>query len=132
MCVTNYCRLLASQFSRAIIKDSEYYSLAYGRLTKRNSYTVCYRETETMQYGFVQCFLSLPNHCVAVIKPFSTTSSFCYSGTLEILRSRIIPVKQESAFDVISVTSFVNKCVCIHFCVEEMYVAVMPNVISDD
>lgn len=122
----------ASHFSRAIINDTEYHSLAYSRLTTRNSYTVCYKEMETTRYGFIQYFISLPNHCVAVIKPLSSTSLYCYPRTLGILRSRIIPVRQESLVNIVSVKLLVSKCVCVNFSAAEMYIAVMPNVIADD
>ena len=47
----------ASQFTRAVVGGTRYYSLAYTRVTKRNSYTVCYKDGEATQYGLIKYFL---------------------------------------------------------------------------
>ena len=102
---------VASKFTRAIVDGREYYSQAYTRITKRNSYTVCYKEGETMRYGLIKYFLSLPNESVAIVNTLTPTSAYCYPQLLGILRSRIIPMKIESSINIIPVKSLVCKCV---------------------
>ena len=123
---------VASQFTRAVIDGKEYYSQVYPRVTKRNSYTVCYSEDGVTKYGFIKYFLSLPSLSVAVINKLTPTSAFCYPPRLSILHSRIVPVKPESSIDVVSLRSLVCKCVYISFSSTNIYVSVLANCIADD
>ena len=50
---------VASQFTRAVVGGTRYYSLAYTRVTKRNSYTVCYKDGEVRRCDLIKYFLSV-------------------------------------------------------------------------
>ena len=45
---------VASQYTRAIVGGVKYYSQAYTRVTKRNSYTVCYKDGGATHYGLIK------------------------------------------------------------------------------
>ena len=123
---------VASQFTRAVINGREYYSQAYPRVTKRNSYTVCYKEGGATRYGLIKYFLSLPSQSVAVINVLTPTPAFCYPQRLTDLQSRIVPVKVESSTDIVLVRSLMCKCVYINLSSTSKYVSVLANCITDD
>ena len=123
---------VASQFTRAIVGGVRYYSQAYTRVTKRNSYTVCYKDGGATHYGLIKYFLSLPNQSVAVLNKLSTTSDYCYARGLGILCSRVVPVKLQSSIEIIPVKSLISKCVYCSFSSTNIFIAVPPNCITDD
>ena len=87
---------VASQFTQAVIGGTCYYSLAYTRVTKRNSYTVCYKDGEVRRYDLIKYILSVAtSQLVAVVDMLSPTVIGCYPRGLGILCSRIVPVKLE-------------------------------------
>ena len=59
----------ASAFDRALILGRTYHNRLYSRITKRNSYTICYTESGTDMWGFIDYFISLPSSSVAVVTP---------------------------------------------------------------
>ena len=123
---------VASQFTREIVGGVKYYSQAYTRVTKRNSYTVCYKDGGATHYGLIKYFLSLPNQSVAVLNKLSTTSDHCYARGLGILCSRVVPVKLQSSVEIIPVKSLISKCVYCSFSSTNIFIAVPPNCITDD
>ena len=123
---------VASQFTRAIVGGVKYYSQAYTRVAKRNSYTVCYKDGGATHYGLIKYFLSLPNQSVAVLNKLSTTSGHCYARGLGILCSRVVLVKLQSSVEIIPVKSLISKCVYCSFSSTNIFIAVPPNCITDD
>lgn len=125
---------VASQFTRAVVGGTRYYSLAYTRVTKRNSYTVCYKDGEVTRYGLIKYFLSVAtSQSVAVVNRLSPTATGCYPRGLGILCSRIVPVKLEPSIDVVSVNCLVSKCVyCSFSSTNTIYIAIPPNNFTDD
>ena len=106
----------ASAFDRALILGRTYHSCLYSRITKRNSYTICYTESGTDMWGFIDYFISLPSSSVAVVTPLTPNSSYCYPHQLHILRPCIIPVTVESSVVVVPTKCILYKCVCMQFC----------------
>jgi hypothetical protein len=123
---------VASQFTRAVVGGVKYYSQAYTRVTKRNSYTVCYKDGGATQYGLIKYFLSLQNQSVAVVNKLRTTSDHCYAQGLGILCSRVVPVKLQSSVEVIPIKCLMSKCVYCSFSSTNIFIAVPPNCITDD
>lgn len=78
---------MASQFLRACVNKTLYYSKSYTRMKTRNSYTVCYKDDDNCeQYALVNYFLSLQTMSVAVVTPLSLTTEFCFPHQLCELR----------------------------------------------
>ena len=82
-------------------------------MTKRNNYTVCYKDGGATQYGLIEYFLSLPNQSVAVLNKLSETSHHCYAQGLGIFCSRVVSVKLQSLIEIVPVKSHLNVYMCI-------------------
>ena len=119
---------VASQFPRAIVGGVRYYSQAYTRMTKRNSHTVCYKDSEAT----LRIWVDLPDQSVATLNKLSPTTAHCYLQGLVVLCSRIVPVKLEDSTDVIPINSLVSKCVYCSFSSTSKYIVVTRNCFTDD
>lgn len=117
---------MGTVFERAVVNHVTYYSQAYRRTKKRNSYTVAFKDGEVIKFGFIQRYISLSSFTVAVITPLIPTDSYCYSRHLPMLRNYLIPVVTLSSVAVVAVSSFIHKLVCINID-SSLYVARQPN-----
>ena len=122
----------ASTFSTALVNGEVYQSKSYKRITKRNSYTVCYTQGGEERYGLIEYFVSIREQTLAVITPLLQQTATCYPDVLTILNTRIIPVKMGRTLDVILVTSLLSKTVLVSFNSSKMYICRFPNKFHGD
>ena len=112
-------------FYRVEVDGNTYYSALYGRVQKRNSYTVAYQGIggET-KFGLVQYYFIIPNQHITsplvVIKTIEMLSQSCqsYFGSLEPAVNnikKIFPVRESSSCDVTDVSRIISKCLYISF-----------------
>lgn len=101
-------------FHRLIIGSDIYFSKEYGRIEKRNSYSVLYRYQSQLLFGQIRYFVLQEPAVFAVIDRFQTcTSNLAY---------QLMEASLSSIVDVVEIVNIVGKCFCI--CTgDKMYVA---------
>ena len=116
-------------FYRLLLRGETYYSLKYGRVTKRNSYTVLYNGSH---YGFIVCYYFVSGCPVALVKELecASSTSSCIGGSSPVVG--ICAVSETDNYSVISVNSIVEKCVCVSVGVACKYIARFPSRIIAD
>lgn len=118
-------------FYRAMVRGQLLYCAQYGRVTKRNSYTVLYESPGGIHYGLIQQFLFVEVCVLAIIKElypvFNVAEHFKSEamGNSSSSNRGILPVRVGDS-KVILVHDIISKCVFVD-CVDIQYVAVFPS-----
>ena len=119
-------------FYRLLAKENNmYHSAKYGRVSKRNSYTIAFAdENQTLMFGQIQHFTILSGNCVAVVKLFSIPDN---SGdhsqlTFSSLNSCLFPVHLSSVIKLVPANMIKEKCIFINL----TYVARLTSQITLD
>lgn len=118
-------------FYRLQMKREVYYSKLYGRVKKKNSYTVqfIHPSSEDQCFGQIFKFISIEGYGVfAVMKPLSQCScpseSFGLTEPTLDYTGKIFEVKESNHLLLVPVKSIISKCIFIQF--EQLsYVALM-------
>jgi hypothetical protein len=125
-----------SQFTalyRIQLRGTIFYSRQYGRVTKRNSYTVMYqdRTKQCKQYGAIDYFLYVRRGIVAVLEPLCPTPGSCRdhfdvnTGILD-LHKFLHPVSFEDGCVVCLAEDIMNGCLFLDFdCAK--YIVAFPS-----
>ena len=107
---------------RIELQGTVFYSQQYERVTKRNSYTVVYRDNSTLRkFGAIQYFLYVQRKVIAILKPLSPIRGlsckehFDLNTTAIDIASFLHPVNTEDRFDVCFAESIVCKCLFIDY-----------------
>lgn len=113
-----------------------YFSRAYQRVKKRNSYTVLYRSGEQEKLGIIEYYLFLHHRIIAVLKllsPISVTckSHFDLNTTVLDNVSYLTPVVKTNTVECCFVEDFATKCLFIDFN-SIQYVCQFPSTITFD
>ena len=129
--------------SRLQVGDKIIHSLRYKRVTRRNSFTVAYREGPNVKYGQIETFFTAPKESImpygAVVLPMSESKNqLCKQHqVLGILDGHIAPLNQLnqsiSCAAVISLEDIIDVCVFIKFSDSPLcYAAHFANRIEKD
>ena len=125
---------------RAEVRGVEYYSRAYQRVKKRNSYTISYSDNGTKKFAFIEYFVHLQQRVIAVLKPLSPLQVTCkdhFGLTTAVLDSSVFitPVNIENTIEICFAEDISAKCLFLDFqvgCTHYAYVAQFPSTISFD
>lgn len=112
-------------FSRLQVGDKVIHSRRYKRVTRRNSFTVAFREGPGVKYGQIETFFEAPKESRilygAIVLPMSESSDrLCKKHqVLGILDGHIAPLNQLnpsiSCATVIALTDIIEVCVLVKF-----------------
>lgn len=128
-------------FYRVEVNGRLIFSAQYGRVKRRNSYTVLYKSSyNEKQYGLIQYFVLTENNGVlAVLQALQKTSVPLQSefqltsNVLNNVFSAATPVlPRPTVYDVVSVDAIVEKCIFIDTGGPSKYVVRFPNSITAD
>ena len=123
-------------FYKAKIENCMYFSAKYGRVCKRNSYTVSYKKAGFSEYGMIQFFFTIPllSMPLVVIKRLETISisskdHFHLTDPVVSNISHIIPVQETRELYVTELKNVERKVLYIHFPsgFSDQYVCLFPT-----
>ena len=106
-----------------------YYSSKYGRVKKRNSFTILYRKNENILCGHIQQFMIVHGHPLVVVNTIVLKDS-CHSHfglVIKTLDKVLFPVQKTLSIDVIHISEIVEKCIYIATSDDQVYVSTFPN-----
>lgn len=109
-------------FYKAKIGNCIYFSANYGRVCKRNSYTVLYKKAGVEEFGMIQFFftiplLSMPLVVIKRLESITVSSQDHFDLTDPAIGSidHIIPVEETGELYVTELKSIERKVLYIHF-----------------
>ena len=128
-------------FTRLELNDRVIHSKMYKRVTKRNSFTVAYKDGDGISYGQIEAFVKTvgcPSYHGAVVIPLEIVETEAICSLNQELN--MIPVDHivichppnNDSCQVISLANILELCVCIHFNNEAVFVAHVPNHFEKD
>ena len=95
-----------------------FYSAQYGRVKKRNSFTVVYSCGDGLRkFGFIQYFYIIEEKIFALIQVVTLLQTTCkehFQISTDCLDEVIVPVSSCSQFEVVPVCRISAKCVCVN------------------
>lgn len=122
-------------------KDGQmFYSKDYQRARTRNSYTVMFLHNDSVQYGFILCFLQAEDYIYSVIKVLDVTEFKIDNGSWGEIQNHslkkyrhkklcphLYPVKAVMAENLlVSAKCLLKKCVFIEI-KDSKYISIPPN-----
>ena len=124
------------KFCRVLVGQTVLYSAEYRRMSVRNSFTVNYKEDNSVKFGLIQYFLYFSSQILAVIIPLCCeccTAHFglTHSALDNLPTSQIVRVISRGSLCTISVYSVIGKCVFMNF-PHGIYIVSIPNSIELD
>lgn len=126
-CVPAFYRLLSAD-------NQLFYASQYGRVKKRNSYTIGFTDENeaSLMFGQIQYFTLSAGDPVAVVKIFATSENTQdhFQLTCDSLNSRLIPVCPLNTTQLVPVTKIKEKCIFISL--NNCYIARFTSSISLD
>lgn len=119
-------------FYRLLLRQQVYFSSCYGRVRRRNSFTILYKDSSSSsQLGLIRLFLYISPHTMVVVERLQRLAVTCrqhfllQTDALDLVHlSGVFPVKDSGNIDVISPTDIHSKC--IYLDVGTKYVGVFP------
>lgn len=73
-------------FKRALIHGRVFHSKSYGRVLQRNSYTVMFKEEDSVAYGQIECFAKVRQTCCQCsVTTICSCSSWMYLAVVNRL-----------------------------------------------
>ncbi len=119
----------AQAFYRLQLDNQVFYSSEYGRVKKRNSYTVLYKSGSGTKFGLIKHYIYL-NHVFLLVKqlkvlPVTCQQRFKIDADAMDIVSRVLPVTVGDP-EIISVQQVVSKCMYIDM-LHHQYVAKFPS-----
>ena len=122
---------------RIQLRGTIFYSRQYGRVTKRNSYTVMYqdRTKQCKQYGAIDYLLYVKKSILAILKPLCPTPGSCRDhfdiNTSILDLHKFLHRFIEDGYVVCLAEDIMNKCVFLDFdCAK--YIVTFPSCIMFD
>lgn len=119
---------------RIEIHGSVYYSRQYERVTKRNSYTIQYRDSDSeLQYAFIECFIIVHDKVLAVLSPIIVleATNQHFNLTSARLCNHILHVDTLGSSVTVTATKIVKKCLYIEFD-SRRYIVNFPSTVLFD
>ncbi len=122
---------LVQVFYRLQKNNTTFYSAKYGRVKKRNSYTVTYYSDNEILFGQIQYFIHFSTHQLAVLKQLtllttSLTQHFSLTTDAMDHRPLLCPCTIGTDLVVVHTSALNTKCLFVHFD-SRMYVATFPS-----
>lgn len=119
-------------FYRVLIGSQMFYTANYGRVKKRNSFTVAFHKdhvTRQKFFGKIQLFIIINNHAyvfISCLVPDSTSSFHAFN--VEYLKCKCFPVS-DGPLELVPVKCIIEKCIYIE--VEgRKYISRFPTMLS--
>lgn len=100
---------LVTTFYRLQIQKETFYAKLYGRVFKRNSFTIRYSHNGFIYFGSILYFLALQSTTVAVVNRLSVSSSNPFAVHVH----HINVVHASPTLDVVRISSIIEKCFSI-------------------
>lgn len=112
-------------FFRLLIRDNLYFSKNYGRVKKRNSYTIIYKISGKRFCGIILYFFNIQGHYLAVVTKLELQVVPSFTG---VPTFRTTP----AGYDVFSVSCIEQKCLYMNTAESGQYISCFPcNLRSD-